>query len=91
MSRHLYDSLHQQRILFWSIATGMTYHVHLLDLASFRDSNATTDNVDNLLDPWAIATKMVQDVPIACYRPCSLLVFGGCAFASVWVPPAGPA
>jgi hypothetical protein len=37
----------------------MTHHMHLLDLTSFRDSNATVDNVDNLLNPWAIASKVV--------------------------------
>jgi hypothetical protein len=57
-------------------AMDMTHHVHLLDLTSFRDSNAAVDNVDHLFDPWPIATEMIQDIPIACYRACSLLVFG---------------
>jgi hypothetical protein len=34
----------------------MAHHMHLLDLTAFRNSNATVDDVDDLLDPWAITT-----------------------------------
>jgi hypothetical protein len=72
-------------------AMAVAYHVHLLDLAPFWDGNATINNVKDLLNPWSIATKMVQDVPIVRYSSCSLLMLGGRTIASMWMPPAAPA
>jgi hypothetical protein len=70
---------------------GMTHHMHLLDLASFGNSNAAVNSVDDLLHPWTVTTKVIQDVPSGRYRSCSFLMLGGCAIASMRVPPAAPA
>jgi hypothetical protein len=69
----------------------MTYHVYLLDLACLWDSNAAIYNVNDLLDPRAVATQVVQDVPIVGYSSCSLLMFGGRAMAALRMPPTAPA
>jgi hypothetical protein len=68
----------------------MAYHVYLLDLTSSWNSNAAVNNVENLLDPWTIAAKVVQNVPIIRYSSCPLLMFGGRAVAALRMPPAAP-
>lgn len=72
-------------------ALGMTHHVHLLHLTSFRNSNAAVDNANDFLDPWAIAAQVVQNVPVICDSSCPLLMFGGCAVAAMRMPPTVPA
>jgi hypothetical protein len=91
VSRHLQAGSHQRSAPSREGALGMTHHVHLLDLTSFRDSNPAVNNVNDLLDPWAIAAKVIQDVPIIRDSSCPLLMFGGRAVAAMRMPPAVPA
>lgn len=69
----------------------VTHHMHLLDVTPIRHSDAAIDNVNDLLNPWAIPSQVVQDVPILRYSSCPLFVFGSCAVATLWMPPAAPA
>jgi hypothetical protein len=91
VSRHLQAGSYQPSAPSHEGALGMTHHVHLLDLTFFGDSNPAIDNVNDLLDPWAIAAKVIQDVPIIRYSSCPLLIFGGRAVAVMRMPPTVPA
>jgi hypothetical protein len=66
--------------------------MHLFNVTALRHSNAALDDIDNLLNPGPVASKMVQDVPIAIRRPCILATSSPVFFiAPSRVPPALPA
>jgi hypothetical protein len=68
-----------------------THHMHLFNVTAFRHSNAALDDIDNLLNPGPVASKMVQDVPVVVCRPCILATSSPIFFIAPFrVPPALP-
>jgi hypothetical protein len=65
--------------------------MHLFNITALRHRNAALDDIDNLLNPGPVASKMVQDIPITVRRPCILASSSPVFFIAPFrVPPALP-
>lgn len=65
--------------------------MHLLNLTALRHGDTAVNNINDLLNPWPVATKMVQDVPVSIRRPRALTISSTVFVISLRMPPTLPA
>ena len=65
--------------------------MHLLDLAALRYRNTAINDIDDLLNPRTVASKVVQDIPVSVSRPCIPAMRSSTLIIPLGMPPALPA
>jgi hypothetical protein len=65
--------------------------MHLLNLTTLGHSNTAIDDIDNLLNPGSVASKVVQDIPVSVRRACILAACSSTLIIPLRMPPALPA